>query len=113
MRQVRVYNGIMISVYTGTLLIIASYLLLYEEAVLHKLRNQLPIVFIARFTLFWLLSFLFALIVSLFSLRFACLHVQEPGKTYKTLRLYKMVLSVGAIGVLLIAFSYYCFQMFL
>lgn len=112
MRQARVYNGIIISVYTGTLLIIAFYLLLHEESLLHKLRNQLPIIFIARFTLFWFISLLFALIVSLFSLRFTYLHMHGPERLY-TLRLCKMVLSVGAIGVLMIAFAYYCFQLFL
>ncbi|WP_137757672.1 hypothetical protein [Pontibacter sp. SGAir0037] len=86
------------------------YLLLHQEPVLHRLTFQLPGVFIARFIVFWILSFMLTLIFFIFNLKLNFLRLHMADRYY-SVKICKLVLGTGVTGFVVLALAYMAFYM--
>ena len=80
MRRLIESNRLILFVYGCLLLCLASYFVVREHRLPHLLENEMPLLFLIRFSVFWFVSLMIAVILYLVHLSYNYLLLKERDK---------------------------------
>ncbi|MBB6612439.1 hypothetical protein H7F15_15435 [Pontibacter sp. Tf4] len=109
MRNLFHSNALLLLVYGCLMICLASWFVFRESYVLHELHNQLPLLFLVRFSLFWLVSVLIAVTLFLLQLSYYSLFLKEPDKKLSQ-RAGFVAIGLGITGCTGVALLIYLYQ---
>jgi hypothetical protein len=90
-------HKILLFLYGSIVVIIGSFFLVGDAGLLQELHFNLPLLFLIRFSLFWLMCLMIAVAGYLLHLSYNQLAMPEPDKAYAG-RLGRLALYIGIAG---------------
>ncbi|MER2997889.1 hypothetical protein [Pontibacter populi] len=108
MRRLMESNRFILFVYGCILLCLASYFVIREHRLPHLLENEMPLLFLLRFSVFWFVSLMIAVIMYLVHLSYSYLLLKERDKALaRRAGFMTFWLGVaGGTGIVLLLFLY-------
>ncbi len=115
MRKLMENNRVVLFVYGCLLLCLASYFVIREHKLPHLLENELPFLFLIRFSVFWFVSLMIAVVFYLGHLSYHYFLLKEPDKVLAR-RAGKAIFWLGVViggGLSTLIFLFRCFPDYL
>lgn len=109
MRKLAEGNRLILIIYGCLLVCLASYFVFRDVQLAHELHHKLPLVFLIRFSLFWLVSLLIAVTLFLVQLSYHHLVLKEPDKVLARRAGY-LAIGMGMAGTAGMGLVLYLFQ---
>jgi hypothetical protein len=106
MRKLVERNGLLLLVYGCLLICLASFFVIHESHLIHQRHHDLPVMFLARFGVFWFVSIMIAVVLYLAYLSYFHLFLKAPEKVLARRAGY-LTFWLGVGGCILISLVLY------
>ena len=106
MRKLVERNGLVLLIYGCVLICLASFFIIREHHLVHLEHHDLPLMFLARFGVFWFVSIMIAVVLYLLHLSYFHLFLRAPEKMLARRAGY-LTFWMGVGGVILISLVLY------